>query len=202
MSQLSVDARQRILKAAEEIFAARGIEGARVDEIASKAKINKRMIYHYFGSKEGLYTEVLRLNFHKILDTGKRAFKERKGLEERVEEAIKNYFYSLASNPQYPRLMAWEALQGGRYARQILPQLRTELLPELRLLLTEGIEKGVFRPTLDLEETLTTVITLCSAFFSGKDLLSMLWERDPLSPGNLERRLRHIIELIMRYIRP
>src|ERR1017187_5319360 len=51
---------QRILEAALAEFAAKGFAGARVDVIAKNARINKRMLYHYFGDKEGLFREVLR----------------------------------------------------------------------------------------------------------------------------------------------
>ena len=51
---------QRILEAALQEFAAKGFAGARVDVIARRARINKRMLYHYFGDKEGLFREVLR----------------------------------------------------------------------------------------------------------------------------------------------
>ena len=55
----STQTKQAILKAAEEEFSEKGIYGARVDEIAAKAKINKGMIYQYFGNKEELYKTVL-----------------------------------------------------------------------------------------------------------------------------------------------
>ena len=51
---------QRILQAAFKEFAAKGFAGARVDNIARRASINKRMLYHYFGDKEALFREVLR----------------------------------------------------------------------------------------------------------------------------------------------
>ncbi|MGO0123431.1 TetR/AcrR family transcriptional regulator [Desulfothermobacter acidiphilus] len=187
------DSRERILAAAEELFAARGIEGARVDEIARRAGVNKRMIYHYFGSKEGLYRSVLEANHARALEAGRSALRRPLGLQERVAEAIRSYFHFLARHPNYPRLMAWEALQGGEHARQVLAQLRRDLLPELREVLEEGVREGAFRADLDLEQVLATVITLCSAHFSG---------RDPLEPGKAEERLKHITELVLRYVSP
>src|ERR1700674_4249713 len=51
--------REAILRTAQDEFAARGLSGARVDRIAQRAGANKRMIYHYFGSKDGLYRAAL-----------------------------------------------------------------------------------------------------------------------------------------------
>ena len=52
--------KERILAAALHEFSAKGISGARVDAIASRAKVNKRMLYYYFGSKDELFREILR----------------------------------------------------------------------------------------------------------------------------------------------
>ena len=56
--------KRRILAAALREFSAKGISGARVDAIAARAKVNKRMLYYYFGSKEGLFREILRRRLH------------------------------------------------------------------------------------------------------------------------------------------
>ncbi|OIQ54193.1 TetR/AcrR family transcriptional regulator [Neomoorella thermoacetica] len=200
MERSAKGSRERILAAAEEVFAAKGIDGARVDEIAHLAQVNKRMLYHYFNSKEDLYTYVLKVNFEKSLAAGKKAFSEKGDLKQQVAEAIRNYFYFLAANPNYPRLMAWEALQGGNYARKVLPEIWEEGLPSLKAILEEGVARGVFRPDLDLKQVLASITTLCSGYFTNKDILAILWEEDPLSPGNREKRLKHIIDLILRSI--
>ncbi|MDN5345453.1 MAG: hypothetical protein PWQ18_1567 [Clostridia bacterium] len=200
MERSARSSRERILAAAEEVFAAKGIDGARVDEIASLAKINKRMLYHYFNSKEELYTYVLKVNFERSLAAGKKAFNEKGDLKQQVAEAIRNYFYYLATNPNYPRLMAWEALQGGNYAHKVLPEIWEEGLPSLKAILEEGIARGAFRPDLDLKQVLTSITTLCSSYITNKDILAILWQEDPLSPSNMEKRLKHIIDLILSCI--
>ncbi|MGI9862820.1 TetR/AcrR family transcriptional regulator [Moorella naiadis] len=200
MERRAKGSQDRILTAAEAVFAAKGIDGARVDEIASLAQINKRMLYHYFNSKEELYTYVLKVNFERSLAAGKKAFSEKGNLKQQVAEAIRNYFYYLAANPNYPRLMAWEALQGGNYARKVLPEIWEEGLPSLKAILEEGIARGVFRPDLDPKQILTSINTLCSSYITNKDILAVLWQEDPLSPRNIEKRLKHIIELILNLI--
>ncbi|MEW8959358.1 MAG: TetR family transcriptional regulator [Moorella sp. (in: firmicutes)] len=200
MERSAKGSRERILAAAEEVFAAKGIDGARVDEIATLARVNKRMLYHYFNSKEELYTYVLKVNFEKSLAAGKKAFREKGDLKHQVAAAIRNYFYFLAANPNYPRLMAWEALQGGKYARKVLPEVWEQGLPSLKAILIEGISRGVFRPDLDLKQVLASITTLCSGYFTNKDILAILWEEDPLSPGNMEKRLKHITDLILNHI--
>jgi AcrR family transcriptional regulator len=95
----------RILAAALHEFAAKGIAGARVDAIAARAKVNKRMLYHYFGSKEGLYREILSRRLHDRMPTLQSAVAAPERLVERAER--------VAGDVEYQRLLLWEALETG-----------------------------------------------------------------------------------------
>ncbi|HTQ50335.1 MAG TPA: TetR family transcriptional regulator [Candidatus Acidoferrales bacterium] len=96
--------RERILSAALKEFAARGFDGARVDAIAHRADINKRMLYHYFGNKEHLFREVLRLKMS-----------QRQALAETLSgdpaEGLAFWFETACQDTDWVRLLEWEALQ-------------------------------------------------------------------------------------------
>jgi AcrR family transcriptional regulator len=98
--------RERILAAALREFATQGFAGARVDEIARRAAINKRMLYHYFGDKKDLFRAVLR-----------RKLAERQtwaaSLPSDPAERLPFWFKSACADPEWVRLLEWEALQGG-----------------------------------------------------------------------------------------
>jgi TetR/AcrR family transcriptional regulator len=96
--------RERILSAAFREFAANGFHGARVDLIARRAQINKRMLYHYFGDKENLFKAVLR---HKI--AGRRA--SGAALSNDPAERLPFWFLSLCKDADWVKLLEWEALQ-------------------------------------------------------------------------------------------
>jgi AcrR family transcriptional regulator len=98
--------RERILKAAFREFAANGFAGTRVDTIAGRAGINKRMLYHYFGDKEKLFREVLRR---------KMAERQAWGMATPDDpSASLPYWFELAcKDPAWVRLLEWEALQFG-----------------------------------------------------------------------------------------
>jgi AcrR family transcriptional regulator len=96
--------RERILSAALQEFAANGFAGARVDSIARRAAINKRMLYHYFGNKEHLFREVLR---RKI--TERRASAE--GLSGDPVESLPFWFKLSCQDADWVRLLEWEALE-------------------------------------------------------------------------------------------
>src|SRR4249919_2796182 len=97
---------ERILEAALKEFAAKGFAGARVDAIARQARINKRMLYHYFGDKEGLFREVLR-----------RKIAERTAwLASAPEDPVERlpFWFQLACRDRdWIQLLQWEALQWG-----------------------------------------------------------------------------------------
>ena len=98
--------KERILTAALKEFSARGFAGARVDMIASRAAINKRMLYHYFGNKEGLFRAVLR-----------RKIAERQAWNAATPEQPAEYlpllFELACKDADWIRLLEWEALRGG-----------------------------------------------------------------------------------------
>ena len=97
--------RKRILEAASAEFAAKGFAGARVDAIAREASINKRMLYHYFGDKEGLFREVLRTKMAQ-----RRAWELLATPDDPVSSLP--YWFDLACKDRnWVRLLEWEALQ-------------------------------------------------------------------------------------------
>ncbi len=96
--------RERILSAALQEFAANGFAGARVDAIARRAAINKRMLYHYFGNKKHLFREVLR---RKIAERQASA----EGLSGDPAESLPFWFKLSCKDADWVRLLEWEALQ-------------------------------------------------------------------------------------------
>lgn len=98
--------RERILVAALREFADRGFAGARVDAIALRSGSNKRMIYHYFGDKEGLFRAVLR---HKI--SQRIATVEAQSPGQDLVSAMPQWFIQNCQDADWVRLLAWESLQ-------------------------------------------------------------------------------------------
>jgi TetR/AcrR family transcriptional regulator len=109
------DRRARILEAATEQFAAKGLAGARVDEIAREAAVNKQLVYYYFGGKLELYNEVL----------GRMVEESRQKIEaEAACETLAEKMRLLARAGTHPnsvrwqRLLGWEALEAGEIVRE------------------------------------------------------------------------------------
>jgi len=105
--------RPRILAAALREFSAKGISGARVDTIAARSRANKRMLYYYFGSKEGLYRAVLRQRLSESAPGQGGAGAPSPELPPVSGERLVALDVWMASSPEYVRLLMWEALERG-----------------------------------------------------------------------------------------
>ena len=104
------DKRERILTAATEQFAAKGLAGARVDEIARAAQVNKQLVYYYFGGKLGLYNEVLG---HMIEESRQKIDAEAacETLAERMQLLTRSGTHP--NSARWQRLLGWEALEAN-----------------------------------------------------------------------------------------
>lgn len=192
--------RQRLVEAAEKVFVEKGRAAARVDEIAALAGTNKRMIYHYFGSKEGLYLEVLRLNFARVFALSGAVLQGGGNPYERAVELIRRYFYFLAENPGFVRLVGWEILNNGRHAGRILPDFFDAGLLGLEAVLEDGVRAGLFRSDCDVRQLVISVAGLCHVYFSRAALVEAFWQQKITAPEMLESILDHILRLVFEGI--
>src|SRR3954462_3390260 len=143
---------QRILEAALEEFAAKGFAGARVDVIARRARINKRMLYHYFGDKEGLFREVLR---RKIAD---RSAWLASAPEDPVER-LPFWFQMACRDRDWVQLLEWEALQWGE-KKVIDEERRQESVGRAVERVRQQQAKGLLDPSLDPGQLLLSMMAL------------------------------------------
>ena len=136
-----------ILEAAKLVFAEVGFSGARVDEIAKRAKVNKAMIYYRIGDKEVLYGRVL----HEVFsDTAERIagnIKSNQEPEAKLKTYIHNIVQTIGKHPYLPQIMLREIASGGRYFPEVVLKDFAKILGILMNILTEGAEKGIFIET-------------------------------------------------------
>jgi TetR/AcrR family transcriptional regulator len=134
----------RILEAATEVFAGVGFAGARVDEIARRAGVNKASIYYHIGDKKALYTRVI----HDVFaDMGKRIannISESQEPEEKLKTYIHNIAFTLDEHPHIPRIMMRELASGGRHFPEVVTEDFERIFGMLKEILEQGFLKGVF----------------------------------------------------------
>jgi AcrR family transcriptional regulator len=168
--------RRRILAAALAEFASKGISGARVDRIAARAKTNKRMLYHYFGSKDGLYRAVLNQRL-----SDRKPVAVEPGLDE--ADRLSRIFERLTSSGDYLRLLMWEALERGPRGRIENEEVRAVNLAAHADAIREAQESGRVESDLDPQLLALAEIALATYPLVFPQITRMLTGHTPDDPA-------------------
>lgn len=189
---------QRLLAAATKLFSAHGYDGISVDDIVATAKVNKRMVYHYFGDKDGLYGEVLKRVFGRLADIELRTFEDSSDPVETIQKILQAYFAFLGDNPEFVALLAWENLHQGRFIKANPDILsKTPMLKRLEELLHEGVARKIFRPGVKVKHLLINLIGVCFVYHANRFTLSQSIGLNLHSPKVLREGLDSAINLIL-----
>jgi AcrR family transcriptional regulator len=192
-----------ILRAARDIFCEHGFNGARVDQIAARAKANKRLLYHYWGNKEALYSAVL-LDAYQEIRHGERELTLNKlDPVEAIDRMVRFTFRHFLANPWFPRLLAVENLQNARFLKQIkdLPALHSPLVNELRDIVDRGRTQGVFRTDVDPMQLYISIAGLGYFYVSNMKTLSVIFGRDLSSFALIQEREAQAVAMVLDYLR-
>lgn len=192
-----------ILEAATEEFAAHGFGGARVDAIAARAQTNKRMLYHYFGDKEGLYLAVLEATYATIRNAEKQLDLASRDPEEGMRELALFTWRHFLAHPEFLSLLATENLHHAHYLRRSekISVMHSHLIDELSDVLRRGEAAGIFRPTVDPISVYLTIAALGFFYLSNRHTLSTIFARKLTSQGALNAWGEHIVAVTLASIR-
>jgi AcrR family transcriptional regulator len=192
-----------ILEVATREFAEKGLAGARIDAIADAMRTSKRMIYYYFGSKEGLYVAVLEEAYRRM-----REIESGLQLEDLPpEDALRRLVgftvdYQLA-HPEFIRLVMTENIHRGEYLAQskLIRQLNVPAIEGLRGVLERGRAARVFRSGIDPVDLHMSISALSVFNVANKHTFSLIFGRDLESPAALIARRDSIVEMVVRFCR-
>jgi len=192
-----------ILAVARDEFAEKGLAGARIDEIAAATQTSKRMIYYYFGSKEGLYLAVLEDAYRRM--RGTEALLQLDDLPplEALRTLVGFTFDHHHNNPAYIRLVAGENMNRGQFLAQSksIQGLNVPAIESIRRLYERGVASGVFRPGLDAVDIHASISALTFFNVSNQHTFGLIFKRDVQAPDALARRRVNIVEMIERFLR-
>ncbi len=149
--------RQRILDAASSVFAADGFGGARVDEIARRAGVNKALLYYHVGNKQALYTAVLMRNFDRIEAALADATAPEGTARDRLTAVIATITRTLQTYPDHPRIVLRELASAGSHLQPETLDRMLRLVDIVRRLLADGVRSGEFRATEPVMTHLTMI---------------------------------------------
>jgi AcrR family transcriptional regulator len=183
--------RSRLLAAGVRLFSARGFHGVAVDEIVAAATCNKRMLYHYFGDKEGLYVEVLRHVYARMEAAEMAPLPATATTEQAIRAVIARHFEFLAENPAFVKLLLWENLNEGRLLAKHPGLLsKAPIIERLREILERGRDRGELAGVGDVRHLLVLMIGMCFIYFSNRHTLRQAVGLDADRPEVQRRGLR------------
>jgi AcrR family transcriptional regulator len=191
----------RLLGVGIRIFAEKGYSGATVDEIVDEANVNKRMVYHYFGSKEKLYQAALKEVYERLANVEVKIFAEPHNLEETIREIIQLYFAFLQENPEFVNLLLWENLNQGRGLEGAdFTLTKDPILHRLDATIKSGIASGKIRADTEVKHLLISLIGLCLVYFSNRYTLSKTLHLNLSSKKTLAEGIDHAVNLVLHGI--
>ena len=192
----------RILAAAKIEFARLGLGGARVDEIAEKAEANKRMIYHYFGNKEDLFTAVLEDAYLDIRTAEQELQLDELPPDEGMVTLIKFTWDYYMDHPEFITLVNSANLHKGKHLEKSdkLKTASRRYIATIQSLLDRGVEAGVFRSGIDAGQLNITIAAIGYYYLTNRFSGTILFERDYMTKEALDNRLAFNIDTIMRVV--
>ena len=191
-----------ILEVATAEFANKGLSGARIDEIAAATKTSKRMIYYYFGNKEGLYIAVLEDAYRRMRKIESELHLEDLAPEAALRRLVQFTFDHHYGNQDYVRLVMNENIERGAYLAQSksIRELNVPAIKSIRQLYDRGVAQGVFRPGLEPVDIHASISALTFFNVSNQYTFGLIFKDDRQSPEALAIRRQNVIDMVVRFM--
>ncbi|MDX0598990.1 TetR family transcriptional regulator [Sinorhizobium medicae] len=194
--------KEDILNIATEEFSAFGLSGARVDAIAEKTRTSKRMIYYYFGSKEGLYLAVLEKAYRKIRSL--EADLELADLPpvEALRTLIASTFDHDEKNPDFVRLVSIENIHHASHMKRSseIGELNLSIVRTIDEILDRGRREGVFRRDIDAIDLHMLISAFCFFRVSNRYTFGTIFHRELSEPDLYNRHKQMIADAVTAYV--
>lgn len=195
---------RKLLTAARREFSDRGLAGARVDEIAARAGVNKQLVYHYFGDKDALYRAVIEWVYEEIRARERELNLDGLPPEQAIKKLIESSFDYLAAHPDFIVLLNDENRGGARHVRgsRKLEAMHSPLVNMVSSILSEGVKAGVFRKGINAVHLYISIAGLSYFYFSNTPTLSAIFGKNLSGQAARLARRKHVVDLVMHSLRP
>lgn len=191
-----------ILEAATAEFAEFGLGGARVDRIAERAGVNKRLIYYYFGSKEDLFLAVLERAYEVIRGEERKLNMSEVDPIEAIRRLIAFTWNYYLAHPEFLTLLNSENLHRARHLKRSagIATMNSPLVQMLAEVLQRGHKAGIFRAGVDPVQLYISIAGLAYFYLGNCHTLSAVFARDLLATKAKVERLSHMTDLVLGYL--
>ncbi|HTL11221.1 MAG TPA: TetR/AcrR family transcriptional regulator [Bdellovibrionota bacterium] len=195
--------RARILAEATRLFAKGGYAGTSTNEVVEACGVSKRMLFHYFGDKDGLYRAVVLQQWVELkewFDESARAYMSEHGslpadTATLLQESIRISSRFMAQRQDFVRLVMWDGLEGGRAANSIWKEVRGPLFVQVEFLLRQAQSEGLLPKDMEPAQLVISFLGAVSFYYAYAHTLKEIIP-DPLGPASLKAREDHVVKLL------
>ena len=190
-----------ILIAAKEIFQQKGMAGARMQEIADKAKINKALLHYYYRSKQLLFEAVFKSAFSLLAPQLNKVLNDDSDLFEKIRKFTENYVSFVIKHPYLPNFVIQELNKNPEFVQKLRSEKNFPSIEKFKLQVSDAINQGIIKP-IEAEQLFINIISLNIFPFIGEPLLMALVNVDEESYNKiLENRKTEVAEFIINSIK-
>src|SRR5688572_5281470 len=194
--------RSEILDVATSEFAARGYDGARVDEIAALTRTTKRMIYYYFGGKKQLYIAVLERAYVRIRSAERKVSVDNLDPVTALRRIAEVTFDHHEGHPDFIRLVSIENIHNAEHVKELtrLVDLSGPVISLLDDILALGRAQGLFRDDVDAFDVHMMISAFCFFRVANRHTFGAIFGRDMVEPESHDRYRAMCSDMIVRFL--
>ncbi|MBC8751317.1 MULTISPECIES: TetR/AcrR family transcriptional regulator [Paraburkholderia] len=194
----------KIIAAAKAEFAKVGLGGARIESIAEKASVNKRMIYEYFKGKEELFQTVLEEMWTDIRTEEKKLALDHLPPVEAIRTLMTFTWEYYLKNPEFMSLVNSENLHRARHIKKSrrFSEMHRGFIDMLQRILDRGVASGDFRPGIDASQLHLTLAAIGYYYLTNRFTGEVIFGFDFVSKEALQKRLEFNIDTVFSLLRP
>lgn len=194
--------RANILAVALELFAANGLSGARMDEIAARTRTSKRMIYYYFGDKDGLYRKVLEAAYREVREGEEDLRLDHLAPAEALRRLAEFTFDHHRRNPNFIRMVMIENIHHGDYLRHsdLIRRLNETAISRVGNIYRKGVSTGAFRPGLSPVAIHWQISALSFFNVSNATSFSLLFGDELFTAAGQQNLRAQVAEAVLQFV--
>lgn len=203
-SEEAPDLRQRILHHAEAIFARSGLEATTVQQIADAAGVDRRLVYHYFRSKDKLYLEALGDIYGQLGTIATQLAEDAASLDVFVATLCRRFFAFCVAHENFVRMLMWENLREAQGLRTVAQAsvVAQAIRQRVRPLIADAADDARCRPDVDPDMLIISCLGQCLYVLSNAASLSMIFDVDTREAAFRDRWLEHVVRVVLDGVRP
>ncbi len=193
---------EKILEAARKVFIERGLDGARMQEIADKAGINKALLHYYFRSKEKLFEVIFKETAGNLFPKFEMILNSDKPLFHKIDEIVSNYIDLIIKNPYLPLFVLSEMNKSRNLQlANFFEMQRNKFVEKFVKNIEREIKRGVIKK-ISPAHLIINIFSLCAFPFIAKPVIGILLEIDDLQfKYMMEQRKKIVTDFIIASIK-